>query len=44
LNTLREFCGDRFDHVRDQLLGALADPRHVSRALVCSCVGVSGSS
>ena len=41
MNTLREFCGARFDHVRNELLGALEHPQHSSKAVVCCCVAIA---
>jgi SAM-dependent methyltransferase len=44
MRLLQEFCGVNFGHVRDQLLAALADPRHCSQARVHCCVGIADAS
>jgi SAM-dependent methyltransferase len=41
MKSLREFCGARFEHVRGQLLSALAHREHHSTARVYCCVATA---
>jgi hypothetical protein len=39
MKLLQQFCGLKFEEIRDEFLACLQHPEHRSNATVCVCIG-----